>query len=262
MAEFQFIKYAVQDYIAHLTLDRPPVNALDRRLVAEIFAAANLINRDASRKEVRVAILAAAGPHFCAGADLKERREIPEEEVAHVVQGIREAIQAVADIKVPTLAAVRGSALGGGMELALAADMRILSDNARMGLRETALAILPGAGGTQRLPRLIGYAAALEWIATAQIFDAPECLRQGVANRVVPDAELQEAAQACARQIAANAPLAVQHAKEAMRRGLELPLAAGLQIEFEYYKRIIPTADRREALQAFNEKRAPNFRGE
>jgi len=262
MAEFQFLKYTIQDDIARLTLNHPPVNALNRQLVSEIFAAAKLINRDVSRKEVRVAVIFAQGEHFCAGADLKERKDVPDEEVEHFVQGIREAVQAVADIQVPTLAAIHGAALGGGMELALAADMRILSATAKLGLRETALAILPGAGGTQRLPRLIGYARALEWIATAAIFDARECLQQGVANRVVPEAELEQAAWTCARQIAANGPLAVRYAKEAVQRGLELSLAAGLQIESECYRRIIPTADRREALQAFQQKRTPHFRGE
>ncbi len=262
MADFQFVKYTIQDDIASLTLNRPPVNALNRQLVSEILAAANLINRDVRRKEVRVVMISSAGQHFSAGADLKERKEVPENEVEHLVQGIRDAIQAVADIKAPTIAAIRGSALGGGMELALAADLRILSDNAKMGLRETALAILPGAGGTQRLPRLIGYARALEWIATAKVFEAQECWQHGVANRIVPEAELHDAAWNCAKLIAANGPLAVQYAKEAVQRGLEQSLEAGLNIEFECYRRIIPTADRREALQAFGEKRAPVFRGE
>jgi enoyl-CoA hydratase/carnithine racemase len=262
MADFQFVKLTIQDHIAHLILNRPPVNALNRQLVNEILAVANLINREVDEKKARVVILSSAGQHFCAGADLKERKEIPEDQVEQVVRGIGGAIQAVAGIKVPAIAAVRGSALGGGMELALAADIRILSENAKMGLRETALAILPGAGGTQRLPRLIGYARALEWIATARIFEAQECLQYGVANRVVPDAELAGAALACARLIAANGPLAVQYAKAAMQNGLDQPLTAALDIEFDYYRRIIPTADRREALQAFGEKRTPVFRGE
>ncbi|MEK7730063.1 MAG: enoyl-CoA hydratase-related protein [candidate division KSB1 bacterium] len=262
MAEFQFIKYSVENFIGKLTLNRPPVNALGRQLVSEIFAAAHLANRDVARKEVRVLVLAAEGSHFCAGADLKERKEVPEDQVVHVVQGIRDAVQAIADIKVPTIAAIQGSALGGGMELTLAADMRVLGESAKLGLRETALAILPGAGGTQRLTRLIGYARAMEWITTAKIFDAQECLAHGVANRVVPEIELHDAALYYAKLIAANGPLAVQYAKEAMQRGLEMPLTSGLEIEFECYKRIIPTSDRREALSAFNEKRAPLFKGE
>jgi enoyl-CoA hydratase/carnithine racemase len=235
---------------------------LNRQLVGEIFAAAHLANRDADRRELRVLILNAEGNHFCAGADLKERQGIPETEVEKVVQGIREAIQAVANIKVPVIAAVQGTAAGGGMELALAADIRVMTETAKMGLRETALAIIPGAGGTQRLTRLIGYSRALEWIATARLFDATECLAHGVANRVVPETELADAALYCAKLIAANGPIAVQAAKEAIRRGMDEPLPAALEIEFECYKRVIPTKDRREALAAFIEKRPPVFKGE
>jgi len=262
VAEFQFVRYRVEEKIGRLTLNRPPVNALNRQLVSEIFAAAHLANRDAERRELRVLILSAEGNNFCAGADLKERQGIPENEVENVVQGIRDAIQSIADIKVPVIAAVQGTAAGGGMELALAADIRVLSDTAKTGLRETALAIIPGAGGTQRLSRLIGYSRAMEWIATARMFDANEGLAHGVANRVVPESELADAALYFAKQIAANGPIAVQAAKEAMRRGMDEPLSRALEIEFECYKRVIPTKDRREALAAFAEKRAPIFRGE
>ena len=262
MAEFQFVRYRIEEYIGRLTLNRPPVNALSRQLVSEIFAAAHLANRDAERRELRVIILNAEGNHFCAGADLKERQGIPEAEVEKVVQGIREAIQSVADIKVPVIAAIQGTAAGGGMELALAADIRVLSETAKMGLRETALAIIPGAGGTQRLMRLIGYSRAIEWIATARLFDANECFAHGVANRVVPETELADAAFYYAKMIAANGPIAVQASKEAMRRGMGESLSRALEIEFECYKRVIPTKDRREALTAFAEKRTPVFKGE
>jgi len=262
VAEFQFVRYRIEDYVGRLTLQRPPVNALSRQLVSEIFAAAHLANRDAERRELRAMILNAEGNHFCAGADLKERQGVPEAEVEKVVQGIREAIQAIADIKVPVIAAVQGTAAGGGMELALAADIRVLAETSKMGLRETALAIIPGAGGTQRLMRLIGYSRALEWIATARMFDANECLAHGIANRVVPETELPDAALYFAKQIAVNGPIAVQASKEAMRRGMDEPLSRALEIEFECYKRVIPTKDRREALAAFAEKRTPVFKGD
>jgi len=262
VAEFQFVRYRVEEHIGRLTLNRPPVNALSRQLVSEIFAAAHLANRDAERRELRVVIMNAAGNHFCAGADLKERQGVPDVEVEKVVQGIREAIQAIADIKVSVIAAVQGTAAGGGMELALAADIRVLAETSKMCLRETALAIIPGAGGTQRLMRLIGYSRAMEWIATAKMFEANECLAHGVANRVVPETELADAALYFAKQIAANGPIAVQAAKEAMRRGMDEPLSRALEIEFECYKRVIPTKDRREALAAFAEKRRPIFKGE
>jgi enoyl-CoA hydratase/carnithine racemase len=262
VAEFQFVRYRVENHIGWLTLNRPPVNALNRQIVSEVFAAAHLANRDAEHRELRALILNAAGKHFCAGADLKERQGIPETEVEKVVHGIRDAVQSIAGIRVPVIAAVQGSAAGGGMELALAADIRVLADTAKMGLRETALAIIPGAGGTQRLMRLIGYGRALEWIATARMFEANECLAHGVANRVVPEVELADAAFYYAKMIAANGPLAVQAAKEALRRGMDEPLSSALEIELECYRRVIPTQDRREALAAFAEKRQPNFKGE
>jgi enoyl-CoA hydratase/carnithine racemase len=262
VAEFQFVRYRVEEYIGRLTLKSPPVNALNRQVVREIFAAAHLANRDAERRELRVVILNAEGKHFSAGADLKERQGIPEAEVENAVQGIRDAVQSIADIKVPVIAAVQGTAAGGGMELALAADIRVLAETAKMGLRETALAITPGAGGTQRLMRLIGYSRALEWIATARMFDANECLEHGIANRVVPETELPDAALYFAKQIVANGPIAVQASKEAMRRGMDEPLLRALEIEFECYKRVIPTKDRCEALAAFAEKRQPIFKGQ
>lgn len=262
MAEFQFVRYRVESFIGRLIINRPPVNALNRVLVKEIFAASKIVNRDVERRSVRVLALQAEGRNFCAGADLKERIGIPENEVENVVQGLREAIEAVAEIKVPTVAAVRGTAVGGGMELALAADIRVLADTAKMGLRETALAIIPGAGGTQRLPRLIGYSNALLWISTARLFDAAECLRFGVANIVVSESELENTALRLAGEIAANGPIAVQLAKSAIRGGMDLTLNEALALEWRHYQQVIPTHDRREALAAFNEKRTPVFKGE
>lgn len=262
MVSLEFVNYKLENYLGRITLNRPPVNALSRQVVQEIRTLAEVIDKDVDNRRVRVVILEAMGKHFCAGADLKERKEIPEKQVEQVVQGIRNAVEAIAAIRVPTIAAVLGSAIGGGMELALAADIRILADDAKMGLRETALAIIPGAGGTQRLPRLIGYARAVEWIATASLFDAETCWQQGVANRVVPAASLREEVTKMAEGIAANGPLAVRYAKEAMRSGLEVPLPEALELEWQHYRRTIPTKDRREALQAFAEKRLPKFKGE
>lgn len=263
MTETGFFNYSLSDTIAHVRLNRPPVNALGRQLIADLhsFAEKLALEVETGAVDVRALILSAEGKHFCAGADLKERQGMPEDEVERVVTATREMTSAMAAIPVPVIAAVHGSALGGGMELALAADLRILGESAKMGLRETALAIIPGAGGTQRLPRLIGLSRALYWMTTAKVFSAQECLRDGVANMVVPDGELLDTAFAVAKEIAANGPLAVRAAKEAAVRGLEVPLEVGLQIERRCYARIIPTADRLEALAAFQEKRAPKFQG-
>lgn len=176
--EFQHLKYENENGLVTLTLDRPKVNALNKALLMELSGACVRIRDDRS---ARVMILKSDMDTFCAGADLKERQDMSLDDVKyfvkHVIGGV---IQAIGDIEIPTIAAVNGSALGGGCELALACDFRILSDDAKIGLRETALGIIPGAGGTQRLPRLIGYSNALLWILTARIFTANEALHHGV----------------------------------------------------------------------------------
>ena len=261
MSDFQFIRYELEGHIGQLVLDRPPVNALGRDMVAELHAVTRQIDADAATSALRALILTASGKHFCAGADLKERRDIPADQVAAVVQKLRDMVSAIGAIAVPVIAAIRGSAVGGGMELALAADIRILAKSARMGLRETALGIIPGGGGTQRLPRLIGRSAAMLWITSARLFSADECLQYGVANVVAADGELLTAATEVAAEIAANGPIAVRAAKKAISAGLEVPLAQGLEIEGECYAETIDTEDRLEALRAFMEKRLPKFRG-
>jgi len=260
--EFKLVGYRAENFIGRFIINRPPVNALNRELVGEIFSAVQLVHDDVAQRRVRVVVVQAEGKNFCAGADLKERLSVPENEVENVVQGIRRAIEAVAEIKVPTIAAIQGTAAGGGMELALAADIRIAADTAKMGLRETALAIIPGAGGTQRLMRLIGYSNALLWIAGARLYEAEECRRYGVVSQVVPDADLEKTVLHLAGDIIANGPVAVQLAKSAMRGGAHLELKQALELEWEHYQKVIPTYDRREALAAFNEKRPPVFKGE
>jgi methylglutaconyl-CoA hydratase len=161
----------------------------------------------------------------------------------------------------PTIAAVHGTAAGGGCELALACDLRILSDEAMIGLRETALAILPGAGGTQRLPRLVGPAMAKRWIFTARMHTAAEALADGVAQQVVPLAALEVTAIDLARAIAANGPVAIRLAKRAIDGGADLAMAPALALEWDCYQGVLGTQDRVEALAAFAEKRHPKFTG-
>lgn len=241
-----------------LTLSKPPVNALGRELVEELTRAANQIGQDPA---ARCVILRSAGKHFCAGADLKERRTMTQEQVRAFVPLLAGACNAVAGIPAPTIAAVRGAAAGGGCELALSCDLRILAEDAKIGLRETALAIIPAAGGTQRLARLIGPAGAKRWILSAAMFRPEDALRDGVADRVVPAAELDDAATDLARAIAANGPVAVRAAKRAIDRGLEMPLDQALDYEWECYQDTLETEDRLEALQAFADKRPPRFSG-
>lgn len=241
-----------------LVLDRPPVNALGAELVGALTRAVADLARDS---EARCVVLRSAGRHFCGGADLKERQGMSLDEVRRFVPALSAACTAVADLPCPTIAAVRGAAVGGGCELALACDLRIVAEDATMGLRETALAILPGAGGTQRLPRLIGPARAKRWIFTAKAHGAAESLADGVADRVVPAAELEREALRWAESIAAHGPLAIRLAKRAIDGGIALPLADALRFEWECYLRTLDTRDREEGLRAFAEKRPPRFEG-
>jgi len=247
------------DHVLTLTLDRPPVNALGRELVDDLE---RIGERLAGDEKARCLVVRSGGKHFCAGADLKERKEMTREQARAFVPHLASACAGLAALPFPTVAAVRGAAAGGGCELALACDLRVLADDASIGLRETALAIIPGAGGTQRLPRLIGQARAKRWIFTARMHTAAEALADGVADLVVPVAELDERAAALAATIAANGPLALRLAKRAIESAAHLPLDAALEVEWQCYQGTLDTADREEALRAFAEKRKPEFRGE
>ena len=246
------------DGIRTLSLDRPPVNALGRALVAELGRAWVLLREDAA---ARCMILRTAGKHFCAGADLKERQGMSEDEVRAFVPLLAALCNDLAALPFPTIAVVRGTAAGGGCELALACDLRVLADDASIGLRETSLAILPGAGGTQRLPRIAGLARAKRWIFSARLFTAAEALADGVADRVARLEALEEEARSLAGEIVANGPVAVRLAKRAIDGGFDLPLGRALALEWECYQGTLATEDRYEGLRAFAEKRPPRFQG-
>ena len=261
-ATYTNLRTNVEDFVGVITLDRPPVNALNGALAAEIASAAMEMEKGVKDRRVRVVVLDAAGEHFCAGADLKERNGMPESEVADAVRAIRGAVDAIYRISAPVIAAIHGRSYGGGFELALAADIRVLADNAEVGLREVTLGIMPGAGGTQRLPRIVGEGVALEWITTGRSIPADEAQRSGAASAVVPAGELAGTVSHIASQIAANAPLAVQAAKKAVRDGMRMGVEDALALEWEAYETTIPTRDRREGLRAFAEKRTPRYTGE
>jgi len=252
------VRLKSSDGVTTMTLDSPPVNALGRQLVGDLENALKALKDD---PDVRCLVVRSAGKHFCAGADLKERRTMSAEEVETFVPRLAGVCQALADLPFPTIAAVRGAAAGGGCELALGCDMRVLADDAKIGLRETALAIIPGAGGTQRLPRLIGPARAKRWIFGAEMHAADTALSDGVADRVVPAVGLDDAAHELAKTIAANGPVAVRLAKKAIDKGIDLPLPDALRYEWECYQGVLGTSDRVEALTAFAEKRPPKFAG-
>lgn len=233
-------------------------NALSTALLQEL----QIKLEEAAQSDARVVILTGAGQKaFCAGADLKERRGMDESQVRQAVARIRRVIQAVASLPMPVIAAVNGVAFGGGTELALACDLRVSAESAKFGLTETSLAIIPGAGGTQRLARLIGIAKAKELIFTARRIDAHTALQFGLVNQVTSDESLLGQAIVLAQEIASNGPIAVRQAKYAMDVGVETDLATGLVIETKAYEMTIPTQDRLEGLSAFAERRLPKYQG-
>jgi enoyl-CoA hydratase/carnithine racemase len=252
-----------QGHLAWVTLDRAEVmNALSFDTLGRLGGIAGELAADDS---VRVVLLTGAGGKaFCAGADLKERVDFGEEQTRAFVTRIGETFSAIAALPQPTIAVLNGVAYGGGLELALACDLRIASSSAKLGLTETSLAIIPGAGGTQRLPRLVGVAKAKELIFTAARVDAHEALAIGLLNAVAEPAELTPRARALAESIAANGPLAVRAAKQAIDlHDGGASLAADLVRERAIYlERVLPSRDRLEALAAFRDKRPPQFRGE
>lgn len=255
------ILYEAANGVAVLTLHRPQAaNALSTALLMELKQKLGQLRFDRS---IRCVIVTGSEKKaFCAGADLKERASMTETEVRKTVALIRETINEFEQLPAPTICAINGVAFGGGLELALACDIRIASDHAQLGLTETALGIIPGAGGTQRLPRLIGKGKAKELIFTAKRLTAAEAASIGIVEYVVPYEQLMEKANELAGQIIQNAPIAVAQAKIAINRGLEVDLYTGLKLEQMAYEMTIPTKDRLEGLQAFKEKRKPVYKGE
>jgi methylglutaconyl-CoA hydratase len=246
------------DGVRVLTMDSPPVNALGRALVEALATALAGLREDDG---ARCLVVRSEGSHCCAGADLKERLGMSLDEVRGFVPRLAAVCHELAALPFPTIAAVRGTAAGGGCELALACDLRIVAEDARIGLRETALAILPGAGGTVRLPRIAGLAVAKRWIFTARMFAADEARSDGVADAVVPATRLDDEALALARTIASNGPVAVRLAKRSIEGGFELSTDEALALEWQCYEGVLGTSDREEALNAFAEKRPARFIG-
>ncbi len=251
----------IEDHIALLSLNRPEAaNSLSRELLDELQRALRKVNRD---DNIRVVLLTGNGTKaFCAGADLKERKGMSDEEVTGTVKKIGETVRMIEELPVPVIAVLNGAAFGGGLEMALACDLRMISSSARVGLTETSLAIIPGAGGTQRLSRLIGKGQAKSLIYTARPVDADRAYALGIAEYIHDPDVLMEEAEDLARTIAGNGPVAVREAKKAIDRGMETNLEAGLYIEQKSYRKTIPTKDRLEGLTAFAEKRKPVYRGE
>jgi enoyl-CoA hydratase len=257
---FENLLYEVRDSIALITFNRPKVlNALNRKTDEELLLALGAAKLDAN---VRVLILTGAGDKaFVAGADINElavRTPVDGKEFSIFGQGVIHILETMGK---PSIAAINGFALGGGCELALACSIRLASKTARLGQPEVKLGILPGHGGTQRLARLCGKGVAHELILTGDMISAEEAMRIGLVNHIYEPAELMPAAEAMAKKIIANAPLAVQYSMEAVERGIEMPQEEGLFLEATLFGLCCATDDMHEGTKAFLEKRPAQFKG-
>ena len=242
------VRVTAETGIATIRLERPPMNALNGQVQTEIGAAAAQVAAD---PETRAVILYGGEKIFAAGADVKEMISAGPAEIMALAAGIQDAFKAVARIPKPVIAAITGYALGGGLELALCADFRVLGESARVGQPEILLGIIPGAGGTQRLPRLIGPSRAKDLVYSGRFVDAAEALRIGLADQVVPDAEVYGAAVRLAERYAAGPPLALRAAKQAIDEGLERDLDAGLEIERLHFTGLFATEDQETGMRSF-----------
>jgi enoyl-CoA hydratase len=260
MTTEKVVKIERRGGVAWVKIDRPgAMNALSGAVLTQLIEAWDELATD---REVRLVAVTGAGDRaFSAGADLKERRSMTDVQTRARLDLIGRCVETLAALPRATVAAINGSAFGGGLELALACDFRIAVETALLALTEVRLGIVPGAGGTQRLPRLIGAARAKEMILLGRRVSALRALQLGLVHQVVPPDELDGAVDGLAAELAGSAPISVAKAKEAIDRGLEVSLDEGLRLERAAYEVTLGTEDRREGLAAFAEKRPPRYQG-
>lgn len=247
--------------IVELSLDRPSVkNAIGKDMLGGLQHSLETLSRDLSAK---VMMINSSVPKvFCAGADLKERRAMSPVEAQSFVNTLRSTFTILEELSIPTIAVIEGAALGGGLEMALSCDLRICGEDAVMGLPETGLAIIPGAGGTQRLARLVGKSRAKELIYTGRKVSGTDALLMGLVNHCVPAGSAYSKALDIAREINEKGPVALTMAKRAINGGFDMDLASALRLEEECYEQVLNTKDRLEGLAAFAEKRKPLYTGQ
>ena len=253
------VKIEVKGPIAFLTLDNPPLNILTERLLDELEKA---VDSNLNKQGLRAIVLNAAGQKaFAAGADISQFPHLDEHSGIVLVEKGKKIFDKLAGSEKPVICAIQGMALGAGLELALACDIRIAEEDAKLGLPDTGLGILPGYAGTQRLPRLVGPGKAKEMILTGVLLTGREAYEKGLVERVVLKGQALDAAIEMAEKIAAKGPLAIAKAKKAVDEGLEMPLAAGQDLETQLFSELAETADMQEGVKAFTEKRKANFSG-
>lgn len=257
---FENVTYEIRESIAYVTLNRPRVmNALNRKTIEELDAAFQAAQKDASVKGI---ILTGAGDKaFIAGADIGELSEINGDQAGEFSEKGQAVLSLIETLGKPVVAAINGFALGGGCETAMACTIRVAAEHAKFGQPEVKLGVIPGYGGTQRLPRLVGRGRALQLILTGEIIGAQEALRIGLVNEVVPAEGLLSRCQAILKQIGANAPLAIRYSIDAVNEGIETDLSSGLKLEAKFFALAAGTEDRKEGTSAFVQKRAPQFQG-
>ncbi|MBI4343802.1 MAG: enoyl-CoA hydratase/isomerase family protein [Candidatus Omnitrophica bacterium] len=253
------VKASLEERVALITIDHRPVNALNRQTLEELGKVADALAAEPAAKAV---VLTGAGSlAFVAGADIKEVAQLASPEQAKAMAALGQAVfLKLQRLKLPVIAAINGVCLGGGLELAMACHLRVSGDRARFGQPEVNLGIIPGWGGTQRLPRLIGKAKAFEWILTGDVYTAQEALRLGLVNLVVPQDQVLKAAKDLAKKIAGKGAVAVQQALRAIEDGASLPLEQGLAKEAEAFGDVAKSEDSKEGVRAFLEKRQPQFK--
>ena len=249
-----------EDHLGWIKFNRPEaMNALNTQMAKDLIEAAHDLALDGTVWVV--GLTSTSDKSFGVGADLKERKDMTGEQIARQRILFTRAMAALKDLPQPLLAGVKGFALGGGFEFALLADMIIAGENAEFGLPEVRVGLIPGNGGTQNLPRLIGKNRAKEMIFTGKRITAREALALGIVTRVVPVEQVEEALRNLAGEICANAPIAVRQAKKAIDLGMNVDLDTGIEIEMQVYNVNLPTEDRQEGIRAFNEKRPPRWQG-
>ena len=247
------------NHIARITLNRPDVkNEINLQMGQELDEICRRINQD---NDIYVVILTGAGGSFCGGSELPAAGKKPTRGEAETAQKYN-AAAAVGAIEKPVVAAINGDAMGEGLELALACDVRIAAQNARFGLPEIEAGLIPSGGGTQRLPRIVGRGKALEMILTGETVDAAAALEYGLITKIVPAELLMPEVEALAKAMAAKAPVSLRYIKEAINKGLDLTMEQGLRLEADLYFLLHTTGDRTEGIKAFQQKRPPEFKGQ